>query len=77
MKSLSRVRLLVTPWTAAHQAPLSMDFPGKRTGVGGIAFSVGENGYLYMCGESLCCPPDAITTLLAGYTPVPDKKFNK
>ena len=26
MKLLSRVRLLVTPWTAAHQAPLSMEF---------------------------------------------------
>ena len=26
MKSLSRVRLLATPWTAAHQAPLSMGF---------------------------------------------------
>ena len=25
VKSLSRVRLLVTPWTAAHQAPLSME----------------------------------------------------
>ena len=24
VKSLSRVRLLATPWTAAHQAPLSM-----------------------------------------------------
>ena len=24
----------VTPWTVAHQAPLSMDFPGKNTGVG-------------------------------------------
>ena len=24
VKSLSRVRLLVTPWTAAHQAPRSM-----------------------------------------------------
>ena len=23
-----------TPWTAARQAPLSMDFPGKNTGVG-------------------------------------------
>ena len=31
-KSLSRVRLLVTPWTAAHQAP-PWDFPGKSTGV--------------------------------------------
>ena len=26
MKSLSRARLLVTPWTAAHQAVLSMGF---------------------------------------------------
>ena len=34
MKSLSRVWLLVTPWTAAYQAPPSMDFPGKSTGVG-------------------------------------------
>ena len=26
MKSLSRVRLLATPWTAAYQAPLFMEF---------------------------------------------------
>ena len=34
VKSLSHVRLLATPWTAACQAPISMDFPGKSTGVG-------------------------------------------
>ena len=34
VKSLSRVRLLGAPWTAAYQAPLSMRFPGKSTGVG-------------------------------------------
>ena len=34
VKSLSRVWLLVTPWTAAHQAPPSLGFPGKRMGVG-------------------------------------------
>ena len=39
MKSLSPVRLLATPRTAAYQGPLSMDFPGKSTGVGAIAFS--------------------------------------
>ena len=33
VKSLSRVRLLATPWTAAYQAP-PWDFPGKSTGVG-------------------------------------------
>ena len=34
VKLLTRVRLLATPWTVAFQAPLSMDFPGKSTGVG-------------------------------------------
>ena len=33
-KSLSRVRLFVSPWTVADQALLSMDFPCKNTGVG-------------------------------------------
>ena len=28
---LSCVWLFVTPWTVAHQVPLSMDFPGKST----------------------------------------------
>ena len=32
---LSRVLIFVTPeWTVACQAPLSMDFPGRNTGVG-------------------------------------------
>ena len=34
VKLLSRVWLFATPWTAAYQAPLYMDFPGKSTGVG-------------------------------------------
>ena len=34
VKSLSHSWLLATPWTAAHQAPPSMDFPGKSTGLG-------------------------------------------
>ena len=33
VKSLSRVRLFVTPWAVAYQAPLSRDLPGKSTGV--------------------------------------------
>ena len=33
VKSLSRVRLFPTPWTAAYQTP-PWDFPGKSTGVG-------------------------------------------
>ena len=30
VKSLSRVRLCATPWTVAHQAPLSMGFPRQE-----------------------------------------------
>ena len=30
VKSLSRVQLLATPWTAAHQAPPSMGFSGQQ-----------------------------------------------
>ena len=33
-KSLSRVQLFATPWTAAYQAPPQWDFPGKSTRVG-------------------------------------------
>jgi len=33
VKSLSHVRLFATPCTADYQAPPSMDFPGKSTGV--------------------------------------------
>ena len=42
VKSLSRGRLFATPWTVAHQAPLSMGiFPGKNTGVGCLALLQG------------------------------------
>ena len=34
VKSLSHVRLFVTPWIVACQALLSMGFSGKKTGVG-------------------------------------------
>ena len=30
---LTCVSNFLTPWTVAHQAPLSMGFPGKNTGV--------------------------------------------
>ena len=34
VKLLSRVRIFVIPGSAAYQPSLSMDFPGKSTGVG-------------------------------------------
>ena len=55
----------VTPWTVAHQAPLSMgfprDFPGKNTGVcshallQGIFPTQGSNLGLLHCGQILHC----------------------
>ena len=43
------VQLFVVSWTVAHQAPLSMDSPGKNTGVGchfllqGVFLTQGSN----------------------------------
>jgi len=53
LSHFSHVRLFVTPWTVAHQAPLSMDSPGKDTGVGchflleGIFLTQGSNLHLF------------------------------
>ena len=40
VKSLSRVRLLATPWTAAYQAPLSMGFSRHEYWSGGPLLSL-------------------------------------
>ena len=42
VKSLSRVRLPATPWTAAHQAPLSMGFSRQEYWSGWLLPSPGE-----------------------------------
>jgi len=38
VKLLSRVRLLATPWTAAHQAPLSMGFSRQEYWSGAMEY---------------------------------------
>ena len=59
MKSLSCVRLFVSPWTIAYQASLSMGFPGKNIGVGchfllqGIFPTQGSNPGLQHCRQVL------------------------
>ena len=46
-----------TPWTVAHQAPLSMNFPGENTGVGSYSFlqgifpTQGSNPGLLLCRQ--------------------------
>ena len=44
VKSLSRVRLLATPWTAAHQAPPSMGFSSREYWSGVPLPSLDHNG---------------------------------
>ena len=40
-----------------------------------ISFYLGENGYMYMMAESLCCSPETTTILLIGCTPIWNKMF--
>ena len=61
MNPLSRVQLFVTPWTVTYQAPLSMGFTGKSTGVGchfllqGIFPTQGSNPGLLHCRQMPYC----------------------
>ena len=51
VKSLSHVRLLATPWTAAYQAP-PWDPPGNSTGVRCHCLLL--NKYFRLCGPYYC-----------------------
>ena len=59
VQSLSRVRLFATLWIVAYHAPSSMDFPGKRNGVGchfllqRIFLTQGSNPGLLHCRQTL------------------------
>ena len=52
VKSLSRVRLLATPWTVAYQAPPSMGSPGKSAGAGCHSLPSSSG-----CSRSAIAPP--------------------
>ena len=43
IRTLSHVRLLVTPWTTAHQAPLSMKFSRQEYWSRYLLHSPGDN----------------------------------
>ena len=53
VQSLSHVRLFVTPWNEAHQAPLLMDSPGKNIGMGCHSLL---QGILLTQDSNLGCP---------------------
>ena len=54
VKSLSRVRLLVTPWTAAYQVPLSMGF-SRQEYWSGVPLPSLYN-YMRSCQRTQCWP---------------------
>ena len=58
--------------TVSHRKPCSVlcgSLHGREFG--------GEWIHGYCMDESLCCPPETITTLLIGCTPIQNKKLNK
>ena len=61
---LSHTQVIVTPQTVAHEAPLSVDFPGKNTGLGchfltqGIFLIQGLNPLLH--GQVGCFSTEAL-----------------
>ena len=62
-QTLSCVQLFVTPWAVARQAPLSMEFPSKNTGVvchsllQGIFLTQGSSlAFLYCCSVAQLYP---------------------
>ena len=55
VKSLSRVRLLVTPWTAAYQAPPSMGFSRQENWSGApLPSPLLSYSYIHICNTYIC-----------------------
>ena len=65
VKSFSRVRLLVTPWTAAHQAPLSMGFSRQEYWSGVPLPSLDLTDSLEEITNSLITIPNQLDSLTA------------
>ena len=60
VKSLSRLQLFAIPWTAAHQAPPSMEF-SRQEYWSGLPFP--SPGDLLNPGDELMCPALQADTL--------------
>ena len=80
LSCFSCVRLFATLCTAAHQAPLSRDSPGKNTGVGchgllqGIFSTWGSNPHLFkspeLAGGLFCTVPPGKPFILLWSVPI-------
>ena len=71
VKSLSRSQLLATPWTAAYQAPLSMDFLGKNTGVGCHCLGIVNKAEIDVFLELSCLFDDPVDVGNLALVPLP------
>ena len=71
VKSLSCVRLLETPWTAAYQAPRPWDFPDKSLGVGCHCFL-----RLNMLRQKLSFLEHIASRCLPSFIPLPTSFFS-
>ena len=71
VRSLSRVRLLATPWTAASQAPLSMGFSRQEYWSGVPSWELA--GPLFKVRNKARCPPLFFKIVLE--TPVNEVKW--
>ena len=71
MKLLSHVRLLVTPWTAAHQAPPSMEHPANLLKLfQKIAEEVKPSNSFYEANITLILKPDKDATKKENNRPI-------
>ena len=71
LSHFSRVQLCTTPETAAHQAPLSWDFPGKSIGVGChflLHYRLSYQGLYVSVWVALSIPPNSYTAALTPRT---------
>ena len=66
VKLLSRVRLFATPWTVAHQAPLSMGFSRQESWSGFLFPSPGDLPNPGIKPGSPALQADALTSKLPG-----------
>ena len=67
VKSFSRVRLLTTPWTAAHQAPPSMGFSRQEYWSGVPLPSLFKNTHVSKAGNVFRCPPPSLALTVHYY----------
>ena len=70
VKSLSRARLLATPWTAAHQAPRSMGFSSQEYW-SGLPLSASLKG---LAGRPPPSPAWGVPLQLPSHTPFPARR---